>query len=125
MANPVRFTPRELDIMSVLWERGPSTVTDVVACLPQPLAHNTVLTLLTILEDKGYVRHSQEGRAYRFHARIGHERAGMAFLDRAIDKIFGGSVEQLLAHVIRERRMDKASLQRLRDMLDDELVQRL
>ena len=61
---PVSFTDRELDVMAVLWERGPSTVAEVRAALEDELAYNTVLTVLRTLEDKGYVGHQEAGRAY-------------------------------------------------------------
>ena len=61
----VAFTDRELDIMAVLWEHGASTVAEVRARLADPLSHNTVATILTILETKGHVAHTEEGRAFR------------------------------------------------------------
>ena len=66
---PPTFTDRELDIMAILWERGPSTVAEVRERLSDELAHNTVLTVLRVLEDKGYVSHTEEGKAHRFRAR--------------------------------------------------------
>ena len=72
MATPA-FTDRELDVMAVLWSRGPSTVAEVRERLSDDLAHNTVQTILRILEDKGYVGHTEEGRAHRFHARVKRE----------------------------------------------------
>ena len=63
----VQFTDRELDVMTVLWERGPSTVAEVQAALADRLAYTTVLTILRLLEEKGHVGHAEEGRAHRFH----------------------------------------------------------
>ena len=63
---PPTFTDRELDVMAILWERGPSTVAEVRGRLRDDLAHNTVLTVLTVLENKGYVTHTEEGKAHRF-----------------------------------------------------------
>ena len=54
------FTDRELDVMAVLWDRGPSTVAEVRTRLADDLAHNTVLTVLRVLETKGYVSHIEE-----------------------------------------------------------------
>src|SRR3954468_17425919 len=70
------FTDRELDVMAILWQRGPSTVAEVRSRLSDPLAHNTVLTVLTVLEEKGYVTHTEEGKAHRFRARVKQETAG-------------------------------------------------
>ena len=62
----IRFTDRELDIIEVLWERGPSTVAEVRDGLADDLAYNTVLTMLKVLEDKGHVARQLEGRAHRY-----------------------------------------------------------
>ena len=64
-AMEVTFTDRELDVMGVLWERGPSTVTEVREGLADELAYTTVLTVLRVLEEKGHVGHEEEGRAPR------------------------------------------------------------
>ena len=63
------LTDAELRRMKILWERGPSTVGGVVETLPEdePLAYSTVLTTLRILEDKGYLRHEKQGRAFVYH----------------------------------------------------------
>ena len=58
--DEIRFTPRELDIMGVLWRDGPSTVAEVRDALQDDLAHNTVLTMLKVMEGKGYVSRSRE-----------------------------------------------------------------
>src|SRR5262245_49833892 len=63
----INFTDRELDVMAVLWERGSGTVAEVRERLPDELAYTTVLTILRILQEKGYVRHEGEGRAHRFY----------------------------------------------------------
>jgi BlaI family transcriptional regulator, penicillinase repressor len=62
------FTDGELRIMRVLWERGPATVAEVVDAIvgPRKPAYNTVLTMLGILEEKGYVRHEKAGRAFAY-----------------------------------------------------------
>ena len=72
----VVFTERELDIMAVLWEHGPSTVAEVRAKLVDAPSHNTVATILTILENKRHVAHVEEGRAFRFRALVGRDEAG-------------------------------------------------
>lgn len=117
----VTFTERELDIMSVLWERGPSTAAEVRACLDDDLAHTTVQTMLRILEDKGHVGHTEEGRAHRFHAITAREEAGSSALGRLVEAVFGGSAEALLTHFVRDRRMSRAELERARKILDERL----
>jgi predicted transcriptional regulator len=115
------FTDRELDVMAVLWERGPSTVAEVRARLADDLAHNTVLTVLTVLEEKGHVAHTEEGKAHRFRARVRQEVAGATATSRIVDKMFGGSTERLLTHLVSERSVTADELKRLRRLLDEKL----
>ena len=115
------FTERELDIMAVLWERGPSTAGEVREELADDLAYNTVLSMLRILEDKGYVGHTEEGRAHRFFTRVARDQAGTSAVDRLVDKVFGGSAELLLTHLVRDRTLGESELRRLRRVLDERL----
>jgi BlaI family transcriptional regulator, penicillinase repressor len=115
------FTTRELDLMAVLWEHGPSTVAEVRGRLDDPLSHNTVATLLTILENKGHVDHVEEGRAFRYRARVGRDEAGHSALSRIADTVFGGSAESLLTHFVRDGRLSRAELARIRDVLDERI----
>jgi predicted transcriptional regulator len=115
------FTGRELDIMAVLWEHGPSTVAEVRTRLTDAVSHNTVATMLTILENKGYAAHTEEGRAFRYHALIAREEASRSAFTRLADTVFGGSAEALLTHFVRDRRLSKEELQRIRGVLDEEI----
>jgi predicted transcriptional regulator len=115
------FTERELDVMAILWERGPSTVAEVRARLHDDLAHNTVLTVLTVLEGKGYVAHTEEGKAHRFRALVKRDVAGASATARVVEKMFGGSTERLMTHLVTERSVTAAELRRLRQLLDDKL----
>ena len=117
----VLFTERELDIMAVLWEHGPSTVAEVHEHLADDIAYKTVLTMLRILEQKGHIGHTEEGRAHRFYAIVKREQAGVTAMDRVLDKIFGGSEEMLIAHLVRDRKLDATELRRLRKMLGKKL----
>ncbi len=117
----VSFTNRELDIMAVLWEHGPSTVAEVHERLADDIAYKTVLTMLRILEQKGHIGHKEEGRAHRFSARVGRDEAGTTAIDRVLDKIFGGSQEMLITHLVRDRKLDADEIRRLRRMLGQKL----
>src|SRR5215510_369858 len=99
------FTQRELDIMSILWRRGSATVAEVRDELSDDLAYTSVLSALQTLENKGYIGHEAEGRAYRYHPLIDAEQAGGTALTRVLDKIFHGSAEMLLAQLVSERRI--------------------
>ncbi|MDB4878431.1 MAG: Penicillinase repressor [Gemmatimonadetes bacterium] len=118
---PVVFTEREIDVMAVLWEHGPSTVAEVRVQLSDPLTHNTVATMLTILENKGHVDHVEEGRAFRYRPLVGREEAGRSAFSRLVDTMFGGSAEALVSHFVRDRRLTKAELERIRSVLDEQL----
>jgi len=117
----VNFTERELDIMAVLWEHGPSTVAEVHERLTDDIAYKTVLTMLRVLEQKGHITHTEEGRAHRFHAIVGRDEAGVSAIDRVLDKIFGGSKELLITHLVRDRRLSQDEMRRLRKMLGQKM----
>src|SRR5688500_363654 len=117
----VSFTDRELDVMAVLWERGPSTVAEVREAIEDELAYTTVLTVLRTLEEKGYAAHEEAGRAYRYYAAVEREAAGRSALGRMLGKLFAGSPELLLTQLVRERAVDPDALRRMREMLDARL----
>jgi predicted transcriptional regulator len=117
----VNFTERELDIMAVLWENGPSTVAEVHERLSDDIAYKTVLTMLRVLEQKGHIGHEEEGRAHRFHALVGRDEAGVSAIDRVLDKIFGGSQEMLITHLVRDRKLSADEIRRLRRILSDKM----
>jgi BlaI family transcriptional regulator, penicillinase repressor len=121
MPQPVVFTERELDIMAVLWECGPSTVAEVRAQLTDMLSHNTVATMLTILKTKGYVAHTEEGRAFRYRPLVGREEAGRSAFTRLVDTVFAGSAEALVTHFVQDRRLNQAELKRIRELLDERI----
>lgn len=108
---------RELDIMGVLWELGSGTVTEVRDRLPADLAYTTVLTILRNLEEKGLVTHETEGRAHRYIPNVAKRTARRTAVARLVEKLFHGSPEQLLAHLVEERQLDARDLQRLRAQL--------
>lgn len=115
------FTDRELDLMAVLWQQGSGTVSEVRGALDDDLAYTTVLTTLRNMEEKGYLRHEQEGRAYRYYPEIPRETAGRSAVRRVVDKVFGGSRERLLMHLVDEEELTEEELRRLRRSVQDEL----
>src|SRR2546430_8480618 len=85
----ISFTDRELDVMSVLWDVGPATVAQVRERIADDLAYTTVLTVLRTLEQKGYVSHTEDGRAHRYKPLVKREVAGRTALRRLVDKECG------------------------------------
>ena len=117
----IRFTARELDVMSVLWERGPSTVAEVRKALDDTLAYTTVLTVLRILEEKGHVAHTTEGRAHRYRPLVERAAAGGSALKRVTQRLFGGSPELLLTRLVEDEDLTDEELERMRDLLAERL----
>lgn len=121
MESEVYFTPRELDVMSVLWRTGSATVAEVREALDEPLAYTSVLSALQTLEDKGFVRHEPEGRAYRYFPTVASDAAGSSAIARIRDAIFQGSASQLLAQLVSDRDLSRDELERMRRLLDERL----
>jgi BlaI family transcriptional regulator, penicillinase repressor len=117
----IAFTDRELDVMGVLWESGPSTVAEVQAALVDELAYTTVLTMLRTLEEKGHVAHEEEGRAYRYYPLVARSEAGASAVKRLLRKLFRGSPEMMLTHLVSERGLTKEQLELMRRLLDERL----
>jgi BlaI family transcriptional regulator, penicillinase repressor len=122
-ADPVILTVREMDVMNVLWTLGSGTVTEVQERLPDELAYTTVLTLLRILEKKGHVRHKPDGRAHRYMPLVQKEEAREGALGRITRKLFSGSPELVMAHLLKERGLTEDQLRRLRDLVDERLME--
>ena len=118
---PETFTPRELDVMSILWDLDSATVAEVQERMGDPLAYTTVLSVLRTLTEKGFVRHEVEGRAYRYHPLVDWTAAGQRELRRLVKKVFKGSPELLLVQLVSDRGMDERELRRLRKLVDERL----
>ncbi len=113
----ISFTDRELDVMSVLWDVGPATVAEVRERIADDLAYTTVLTILRTLEQKGYVSHTEDGRAHRYKPLVKREVAGRTALRRLVDKVFDGSPELLLTQLVSDKNLSDEELRRLRKLL--------
>jgi BlaI family transcriptional regulator, penicillinase repressor len=115
------LTEAELRLMDVLWEKGAATVGDVVEALPETasLAYSTVLTTLRILEQKGYVRHSKEGRAFVYHPLIDRGEARRNILQYVLNRFFDNSPELLVLNVLKEEKIDAGEMKRLKKMIEE------
>ena len=120
----IAFTDRELDVMSVLWDLAGATVAEVRERLTDDLAYTTVLTVLRTLEQKGYVGHTGEGRAHRYHPLVKREAAGRSALHRLVTKVFDGSPELLLTQLVSDKNLSDEELRRLRRLLAERLRER-
>jgi predicted transcriptional regulator len=116
--NDLHLTERELDIMSVLWELGEATVTEVRDRVDPDLAYTSVSTMIRMLEMKGYVSHRRgEGKTHVYFPVIEAEAAGESALSRVMNKIYGGSPIKLLAHLVEHNKLSEKELDRMRDLL--------
>ena len=104
--------------MAVLWRRGPSTVAEVREELHDELAYTTVLTMLRTLQGKGYVGYEEEGRTYRYFAAVDQQDARKSALRHLAEKLFDGSPELLLTHLVSGQKLDHKQLDRIRKLLD-------
>lgn len=107
------LTKLELKIMQVLWKRGSSTVSEVQAEINPPLAYTTVQTILNILERKGKLKRELEGRAFVYTAKVSQEKASGQSLRDLIDRMFGGSSEELVMSLLKSRQIDARRLAKL------------
>lgn len=114
------LTDAELKIMDVLWERRAATVGDVVAVLSaeRGWAYNTVLTFLRILEEKGYVRHTKQGRAHLYHPATERTDARRRALHHMVSRFFDGSPELLVQNLLEQESLTGDELTRIRELID-------
>ena len=115
----ITLTEAELRLMKMLWLRGESAVSDLVAAIPasESLAYNSVLTTIRILEQKGYVQHRQEGRAFVYRAAVQENEAGKSEVRHILNRFFGNSREQLLLSMLGDDEITPDELQRLKDAI--------
>ena len=113
------LTEAELRLMKILWRRGESAVTDLVAGLPasEPLAYNSVLTTIRILEQKGYVTHRQEGRAFVYRASVAEDEASRSEVRHILSRFFGNSRERLLLSLLGDEELSPDELERLKEAI--------
>lgn len=109
-------TPRELEILKVLWERGPGSVRLVHQQLQQrepDLAYNTVQTMLRLMETKGLVEHTLDGRTFVYAARHSRDDTTQHFLARVLERVFDGAAAQLVLSLLRTERVSAEELERM------------
>jgi predicted transcriptional regulator len=117
----VTLTEAELRLMDILWQKGPRTVQQVVEALPekQPLAYNSVLTTIRILEKKGYVEHVKDGRAHVYKPLVERREASRFEIRHLVNRFFKDSHEALVLNIIEDQSIDAEELQRLRQLVKE------
>lgn len=100
------LTPLEVQVMHVLWRDGPSNVQHVQTCIEGDLAYTTVQTVLNVLYRKGKVRRRLRGRAFDYRAAVERETVLRAALRDFVDRMFGGSSEELVMSLMKTRQLN-------------------
>jgi predicted transcriptional regulator len=115
----LNLTDAELRLMEVLWDKGSGTVADVMEGLPSDvaLAYSTVLTTLRVLEKKGYLKHTKEGRAFTYRPAVGRDQARDSALSHLVHRFFHGSPELLMLNLVEGGKVDRKHLQQLRNRI--------
>jgi predicted transcriptional regulator len=111
------LTKLELELMQVIWRLGAGTVGDVQDGLKQELAYTTVQTMLNILERKGKLKRELQGRAYLYSATVTEAKAGSHAVRDLVDRMFGGSSEELVMSLIKSKQIDAKKIAELADRL--------
>ncbi|HKF46443.1 MAG TPA: BlaI/MecI/CopY family transcriptional regulator [Terracidiphilus sp.] len=115
----ITLTQAELRLMKVLWTRGESSVAEMVAATAEEstLAYTSVLTTIRILEQKGYVTHRQEGRAFFYLASVAEQEASRSEVRHILQRFFGNSRERLLLSLLGDDEISPDELRRLKEAI--------
>lgn len=119
MGEAETLTRLELQIMQAIWKLGPANVGDVQKALPQKLAYTTVQTMLNILERKGRLKRKLRGRAYVYSATFTEDRATRHAVRDLVDRMFGGSADELVMSLIKSRQIDPRRIAELTQRLEE------
>ena len=120
-ASPQKPTAAELQILQVLWERGPCTVRDVHEALQEEkaLGYTTVLKLMQIMTTKGLVRRDENQRAHVYEAQQPAEKTKRQFAAEVLQRVFDGSARELMLHALASQRSTRQEIEELRNLLDE------
>src|SRR2546429_2681929 len=115
------LTPQELEIMKLVWQRGAATVRDVYEVLLErrKIAYTTVMTMMKILEDKGYLKKRRQDRAFLYRPAHSKNQVIGGMIREFINRVFNGSAEPLLVHLIQERHICEKDLQKIVRMIEE------
>ena len=120
MKHFAHLSRRERQIMDVLYKAGQATAAEVQAGMPDPPGYSAVRAMLRILEEKGHIRHEQDGTRYVFIPIVKRDRAKRSALQHVVDTFFEGSASQVMAALLDSSatELDEEELKRLRQMID-------
>ncbi|MGH9672624.1 MAG: BlaI/MecI/CopY family transcriptional regulator [Bryobacteraceae bacterium] len=110
---------QELEILKIVWSRATATVRDVYEALldRRKVAYTTVMTMMNILERKGYLKRSLQDRAYVYRAAKPQKQVLRGMVRDFVDRVFNGAAEPLLVHLVEDRRLSEQDLEEVRRMI--------
>lgn len=113
-------TELELEILKVLWRIGPATVRQVRDELAavRDLAYTTVMTMMTIMDSKGYLKRNKDGRSFVYEATYHEQKASRNMLQDVVDRLFGGSTKAVLQHLLETSELDEDELKQIRSLIN-------
>ena len=119
-SSPQNLSRRERQIMDIIYRRGKATAADVRADLPDPPSYSAVRAMLRILEEKGHLRHEQQGPRYLFRPTVARDRARQSALKQLVSTFFEGSTEQAVAALLdlSAAKLSDAELDRLKGLIE-------
>lgn len=114
------LTEVELELMDILWKKGQATVGEIVDALPKnrPLAYSSVLTMMRILEQKEYVEHEQESRAFIYRPLLDRKQAQKKVISYLLKRFFNSSPELLVVNLLEHEDVKPAELKRLKRLIE-------
>lgn len=108
-----------MQVLSVLWRRGPSTVREVLEVMPdgKARAYTTILSVMQVMEKKGLLAHKSEGNAHVYHAQVSRQKVAGPLLRGLVDQVFGGSASAALLHLLAEERVSRRELDEIKEVI--------
>lgn len=114
-------TPAELEVLQVIWERGPSTVREIMTVLncQRPRAYTSVMSLMNVMAEKGLLSQKPKGRAFVYHAKITREKTQSRMVKDLLNRAFDGSTSVLVAHLLQQAEPTSEELDEIRKTIAD------
>ena len=114
------LTDAELRLMEVIWQKGSASAAEVLEALPDAdLAYTTVINTLRILETKGHLRHTKDGKAFVYHPLVDRKQASRTAVQYVLSRFFSNSPGLLVSNLIKEEQWNKQDLRRLKQLIEE------
>ncbi len=113
------LTEAELEIMQIVWEQGTATAESVRKRLANTPAESTVRTMLRILEEKGYLTHTVDGRTFVYQPKVEKEQASQAILSDVLNRVFGGSSALLVKSLLSSEQVSAREMNEIRRLIEE------